>query len=404
MKVLYFSMSCSPKTWEVIQAQSKIKASSAPHIFDTSVLKGLREDKEIEMQVFSFPSIATFPGFRGIFFNNKKEELFPGLTTRWLPFINLPFIKQISFSFSTLFFLSAWLLKNRKNKDKQVVMYTTYFPIALPIVFLSKLFNCECTTIITDIPEYLFLNQKKTFGGISVIYKLYTRLTIYAQNKFNKFVFLTSQMNELINKKKKPFAIIEGICDPDLFKNYSQEKKVEKKTIMYAGALNRKLGIPLLMQVFGEIREPEIELWIFGAGDFEDEIKLIAAKNRKIKFFGKVDRDTVLEHERRATLLINLRDTKEDFTKYSFPSKTIEYMCSGTPLLTSKLAGIPDEYFEYAYTVESLEKAVIESEIVKILSQAQSELCEFGERASQFVKSRKNYSIQGAKIVELLKT
>lgn len=404
MEILYFSMSCDAANWEAIQSESKIKASPAPHIFDTSLLKGIKEDKNIKIKVLSFPSIATYPGSKKIFLINKREKLFPGFAIRWLPFINLPFIKQITFSFSTLLFCFVWLFKNRKKKEKQIVMYTTYFPIAIPIVFSSKIFNCKCTTIITDIPEHLFLNQKKAFKKLLIFYALYTKMTIFAQSRFDKYVFLTSEMNTLINKKRKPFIILEGICDPKLFDNFLLERKSKKKVVMYAGALNKKLGIALLLEVFNEIREQEIEFWIFGSGDFEDEIARIATINNQIKFFGKVDRDTVLKYERRATLLINIRDTSEDFTKYSFPSKTIEYMCSGTPLLTSKLAGIPEEYYEYVYTIKSLDKTIIRDEIIRIISKDPSELCEFGKSASHFVKSKKNYLIQSAKIVALLKS
>ena len=53
-----------------------------------------------------------------------------------------------------------------------------------------------------------------------------------------------------------------------------------------------------------------------------------------------------------ATLLINPRFSNEEYTKYSFPSKNMEYMASGTPILTTKLPGMPKEYYEYIYLFE----------------------------------------------------
>ena len=56
-----------------------------------------------------------------------------------------------------------------------------------------------------------------------------------------------------------------------------------------------------------------------------------------------------------AKLLINLRNPEDKYTKYSFPSKTFEYMVSGTPFFTTKLEGIPSEYYNYLYCIDSYE-------------------------------------------------
>ena len=63
----------------------------------------------------------------------------------------------------------------------------------------------------------------------------------------------------------------------------------------------------------------------------------------RIEFLGMLPRTDVLELQSKATILVNPRQPVGDFTKYSFPSKTIEYMASGTPLLMYKLPGIPEE-------------------------------------------------------------
>ena len=55
--------------------------------------------------------------------------------------------------------------------------------------------------------------------------------------------------------------------------------------------------------------------------------------------------------ELKATLLVNPRPTTEEFTIYSFPSKNMEYMASGTPLLTTKLPGMPEEYHQYVLAI-----------------------------------------------------
>lgn len=391
-------MACNELTWNKIQSTSKKKASIAPQVFDTLVLKGLKNNKSISLDVFSFPPLASYPGSKKIGWALLKEEIFAGLDTNWLPAINLPFIKQICYAMSSFIFCSVWLIKNRKENDKQIVMYSSYFAIALPIIFLSNFAKFKFTSVLTDIP---LPNINGMSSKLKFLDKLFIKITEYTQSKFDKYVFLTKHMNTLINTQNKPYIIIEGICDPEIFKHHIDKQFNSKKAIMYAGALNKNLGIPLFLEIFSEL-EDDIEFWIFGSGDYEREVLNASKFNPRIRFYGKVNRETVLNYEKKASLLINLRNPEQEFTKYSFPSKTIEYMSSGTPLLSTKLAGIPCEYYDYIFTVENLTKDVIKSKLLEILSKEDLDLQTFGQRAKIYVEQNKNYLLQGAKIVGLL--
>ena len=88
-------------------------------------------------------------------------------------------------------------------------------------------------------------------------------------------------------------------------------------------------------------------------GDFEEELKEICQEHTDIKYFGIVSNDIVVKEQLKATLLVNLRPTNEEYTKYSFPLKNMEYMVSSTPVLTSNLPGMPEEYKKYVYLIEA---------------------------------------------------
>lgn len=402
IKVLYFSMACNEETWNKIQQKSKTKGSTAPLVFDTLLLKGLHSQSEISLNVYSFPSVPSFPNNKIIGWGLKRENISEGLFTRWLPAFNLPFIKHVTFFFSAFFIILFWIFKNRKQKRKQIVIYSQFLPVALAIIFLSKLAGIQCATIVTDVPQYLFLTNRKRLI-IRLFEKPYVKLTEIIQARFDKYVFLTEQMNTLINKKNKPYIIIEGICDPHLFGLEKNETKSVKKAIMYAGGLNVKFGLQLLIDAFKEI-EGNFELWIFGSGDYETEIIKHSQMDGRIKYFGKVNRNTVLEHEVKATLLVNLRNPEDELTKFSFPSKTMEYMSSGTPLLTTRLPGIPDEYFDYCFSLKEYNKDGLLNKIKEIIQLDPDLLETMGQSARDFVFSRKNATIQGHKLKVLLLT
>ena len=101
-------------------------------------------------------------------------------------------------------------------------------------------------------------------------------------------------------------------------------------------------------------------------------------------------------------LLINTRNPEDEYTKYSFPSKTFEYIVSGTPFLTTRIAGIPEEYYKYLYVINDYSVASVKQKIEEVLAKPQSELDDFGQQARQFVLENKNSEIQAKKIIQYL--
>ena len=117
---------------------------------------------------------------------------------------------------------------------------------------------------------------------------------------------------------------------------------------------------------------------------------------------GVAPNDVVVEEELRATLLVNPRPTNEDYTKYSFPSKNMEYMASGTPVLTTKLPGMPEEYYPYVYLLEEESAEGMAKALKEILSKPAEELAQKGAAAKKFVMEKKNNISQAKKLLDML--
>ena len=80
----------------------------------------------------------------------------------------------------------------------------------------------------------------------------------------------------------------------------------------------------------------------------------------------------------------------------------MEYMVSGTPILTTPLQGMPQEYNDFVYlfkdeTIEGMEKT-----LDYILEKSKEELHEKGLKAKEFVLKNKSNDIQAAKILRLI--
>ncbi|MBP3927161.1 MAG: glycosyltransferase family 1 protein, partial [Clostridium sp.] len=87
----------------------------------------------------------------------------------------------------------------------------------------------------------------------------------------------------------------------------------------------------------------------------------------------------------------------------SFPSKTMEYMASGTPVLTTVLPGMPKEYHPYVYLLEDETADGISEMLKKVLGNSEEDLFRKGMEARRFVLEQKNNVIQAQKILDMLR-
>ena len=121
-----------------------------------------------------------------------------------------------------------------------------------------------------------------------------------------------------------------------------------------------------------------------------------------LEYRGVAPNEEIVAEELKATLLINPRPTTEEFTIYSFPSKNMEYMASGTPLLTTKLPGMPEDYYPYVYFFEEESIQGYVYALRKVLSQSSDMLYAKGVQAKKFVLQNKNYIVQAQRVLGLL--
>jgi hypothetical protein len=82
----------------------------------------------------------------------------------------------------------------------------------------------------------------------------------------------------------------------------------------------------------------------------------------------------------------------------------MEYMASGTPLLCTKLPGMPKEYYPYVYLIENETLDGYVSALKDVLGRPECELKSMGDSAREFVLKEKNNIVQARRISDFLKS
>lgn len=398
MKILYIGSICNDDIFEETNKRSKVKVSSAPQHFEAAIIKGLSSVPDVELTCVTAECIATYPNGSKLVLSHRTDDLGNGLTTETASAINLPFLKPTMHARSVGKYIKKWLQENKDVKDKCVFLYGFYTAVAEKTFEVCKESGCKCFAMITDVPAMVLTEHK----GLKGFFKAKSREhAVSIQGLADGYVYITRQMADLV-APGKPYYVMEVLVDTAIIKK-DQKSVVKQKALMYAGTLYKKYGIDLLIDTYEHLAT-DYELWIMGAGDYEEEITKKAAANPKIKFFGSVSRDEVMRREQEASLLLNIRNPEDEYTKYSFPSKMIEYMLSGTPVLTTKLPGFPADYDEHLYYCEDYSKEGLVKRFAEVLALPTEELQEKGRKASEFVRENKSCEIQMKKMVDFLRT
>lgn len=314
-------------------------------------------------------------------------------------FLNLPGIKMFSRYSSVKKVLKEWASapSEPQAEEKVLLVYALTVPFTQLAGYVTRKFpHVKVCIVVPDLPEYMAPLKMQKDVVFRTLKKAEIRLIRHSIRRVEDFVFLTDTMKEWFDRPIR-YTVMEGVAQ-DVIEN--EETAERKHTILYAGGVKAEYGVVALAEAFAKTAAGDWELEIYGAGPASDRIDEIAAECPAVKRMGRVPNEVVLEAQRRASVLVNPREN-QPFTRYSFPSKILEYMSSGTPVLAYKLDGMPEEYAPYYYRIPD-EKGGMEEALGKVMNLTDEERAEMGRRAKEFVRDEKNPKTQCEKIVRFL--
>lgn len=310
-----------------------------------------------------------------------------------IPFCNLPLLRHFSIYWNSRRYIKKWV---KNHPSGTVISYALTLRNIYRLLYAKRIKHTIKTCIVVpDLPMYMRMS-------VGIIYRSAKSVENYLikrkLNKVDSYVLLTEQMNEMI--KSDHYCVVEGVSTSEFPKN---EEDLIGRIVLYSGTLDSKYGVPELLEAFHRIEDPTVHLYICGTGNSQSMIEEMTAKDNRICFLGQLSRQEILDYQSRAAVLVNPRQSIETFTKYSFPSKNLEYLSSGVPLVAYKLAGIPDEYDPYIHYVEDNTIEALQKAIEEVLAYSTQERRAIGEKAKRFVLEYKNSTVQAEKILDMLR-
>lgn len=396
MHLLFLSCSYSEDKKQVYIENSIRGYQSAAQNLQEALLEGFLQNGA-SVSVLTIPSLSTFPRGNKKMLVKSDDYIYKNqIIGRSFGFLNLPFMNHPNRKWVDEY-VDCWYEEH--SGDKVVFVYALLGQqMAIAVRAKQRHPDIKSCIIIPDLPIYMNCNKIYKALGLQ---KRSIKAIGSLVHRFDSYVVLAQPMIEALGISDKPAVVVEGIYDA-IDTNNSELYKLPNKTIMYAGGIQRRYGVFDLIEAFHGIKDEDWRLILCGGCNEMDTLSEWLEKDSRISYLGLLSTEKVRELQRQVTLLVNPRHSAEEFTKYSFPSKTLEYMASGTPVLMSPLPSMPNEYKEHIYlfddeTVEGMSKSIAD-----ILAKDECELSEKGFAAKSFIMERKNPKAQVEKIIEII--
>jgi len=387
------------KADEILQ-QSRAPVQFAADTLQRAFLRGFVKTAGVPIKVVSLPFVGSYP-FRNrrLRFPQWSSSFTSNVIIEGRPFLNLQFFKYVSRFLHALAGLQAATPPGAKAT---IIVYSAHLPfLAAANLFMRFRSDIILCVILPDLPEFMGV------GGpvYSFLKKVETLVFRKLIASVDCFVLLTDAMGDRLGIPPERRVVVEGIFDStdETSESYiPSEPPSGSFPILYTGTLAARYGIVDLLDAFELLDLPQANLWICGDGDCRSQVEKLARHDNRVKYFGQVSRTQALALQRQASVLVNPRRAEGEYTKYSFPSKTMEYLASGTPVVMHPLPGVPEDYLGYLAIPSSQDAAGLANILKELYNRPTDELTTLGMQGRSFILKKKNPETQTRKVLDCL--
>jgi glycosyltransferase involved in cell wall biosynthesis len=362
--------------------------SQAGNICQLRVINGLSDTSVDFIQVVSYFPNRIFPLGNRLYFPGGHQALATGINIYALPYLNLPGMRALTVNFGAL----LRLLFTARRGDV-VLSYNVTIPSGIIILCLRWLQGIHYFAMVFDV----------NVPGQTVSNSWRWRFEYWKHKwllpRLDGVIAITSNILVDFNCSKNGIILEGGVTDTSFtIPPLDRGEQSEVFTMVFAGSLSEVNGIELMLQAMLQLPNPEMRLVIAGRGPLEKKVKLAAEMDSRISYAGMISHSEVTDLYKKAQLLMCIRLTKQLNTRYFFPSKLIECLATGVPVLSTRITGGSFDPADYAYVVDDETAEGVAAGVMDCMRKGPIHNLNKGERARSFISKNMTWSKQCEKI------
>ena len=317
------------------------------------------------VEAISTPPIRPYPSNRTAWVPGADYKLADlGVSGHQIAGPNLPIVRSAGRLIQTV---RHGLVKLRTPCDG-IFVYSVNTPLLIAALLLKKLRRVPVFVFIPDLPLFM--------GGPShPVKRLLKRIDDALARRLlartdGAFPIVQGIGEDWLGRGPR-FLPVEGTSDEAaevLSKARSTAAYVfrgqHRPRLLYTGAMSQLMAFAHLFH------RSKIEATVVFMGGGEDfgSLQALSQADSRIEVKGFMIGAELTKEIARADFLLNPRDPTWPGAAYSFPSKLFEYLRAGKPIISTRLRGIPPDYFTVFRAIDLDDQPTFEASLTRALA------------------------------------
>jgi glycosyltransferase involved in cell wall biosynthesis len=392
---------------------------NAADAYQWNIINGLEERLCAPVRIISAPFISAVPGLhlrawvRGFAWDHHKEtqgaEEGRGQPDVSVSFLNILGARNLTRELSVRGAIKR-LLRNQGTGDRSrliVIVYAMHGPFLQQLSMIRRLRPlAEICLVVPDLPQHM-----RDLDNASLLMRLLKRIDMRRNETclalVDKYILISKRQAEELELRAGSYLVVEGMINTDSSNTSSSPSTVDVRgghpfRVVYTGQLNERYGVRDLVDSLDHIENPQVELLICGDGEMGEFVSARSRRDPRLRWLGRVSRQDSLFWQRTADALVNPTQGTAEFTKYSFPSKNLEYLYAGKPVVAYRNEGMPPEYHEHFTYISTPGPKGIAQAIEGVMAMSEDERQQIGARAKHFVETEKSVDRQMGRVLAFI--
>lgn len=365
--------------------------------FGWAVIEALRS-ADIDVSIVSTDPVTDYPNNRQVLFKGRRFAAH-GVNGTIVPFVNITALKHVTRFVAVVRALAA---RSRRSPIDAVIVHGVNSALLWAACRFGRRSQVPIVVLLTDPPSLRTPFDNRLTWQLK---RLDRWLITSALSRTSGVVALAPRLAEDF-ASGRPALLMEGIASklstsadvsvPKLDRPFAHWRP----RVVYAGGLSEAYGVLDLVNAV-QHSDKDWCVEIYGRGAESEAIKAVAATSARVHYGGVLDSTELHRVYASADLLINPRRVDGLLPVYSFPSKLLEYMATGTPVMTTRIPTLPADYADHLLLTGQGAPALASS-LDRFFDQPKGDRVQMGASAKNFILETRGHVAQGRRLRDFL--
>lgn len=181
-------------------------------------------------------------------------------------------------------------------------------------------------------------------------------------------------------------------------KEILEGSETKKKIVLYAGKITEHAGASLMARAILQTKGNDLEFRICGRGQ-NKELDEAVRKDPRIKLIGYVGDKELYQQCLDADIFLNPREPLHSENRLIFPSKILEYLAYGKPVVSTWTDGLAPVYRDLLFVAEPSNPEGLSCQITKALEQSSEAALERRRKLYAFLTNERSWKHQAQRLI-----